>query len=56
MPKSDFIEAEKVLNLHKATLPSFLVANGTHSRYMTRDEDGKLLKIGVYGTFVVDFR
>jgi hypothetical protein len=46
MPKAAFIEAEQVLNLHKATLPSYLVANGTHSRYLTKDEDGNLLKIG----------
>jgi hypothetical protein len=48
MPKAAFIEAEQVLKLHKATLPSFLVANGTHSRYVTRDEKGQLLKTGAY--------
>ncbi|KIW09022.1 hypothetical protein, variant [Verruconis gallopava] len=47
MTKSAFIEAEKVLDLHLATLPSFLVANGTRSRYLTKNESGQLLKINL---------
>lgn len=50
MTRDAFVEAERVLNLHKASLPSFLVANGTHSRYITKSEGekGELLKLGVY--------
>ena len=45
MTKSAFVEAEDILNLHKATLSSFLV-DATHARYLTRDTEGKLSKIG----------
>lgn len=45
MTKQAFVEAEQVLNLHKATLSSFLV-DATHSRYLSRDSEENLSKIG----------
>lgn len=48
MSRTEFEEAEQKLHLHHATLPSFLVANGAHSRYLRKDAKGKIVKIGEY--------
>jgi hypothetical protein len=45
--KDVFIKAETALNLHPATLPSFLVTGGTYSRHTERDStaSGKIKSI-----------
>ena len=53
MSRESFEEAEKVLNFHDATLPSFLVANGTHSRYYEKNEKGELINISKYNLSLI---